>query len=126
MFDHPEIGDVCSACGAPTLTLNGGFQVASYWLVNTGACLQQSDLTPPPPQMGTVPDVRNFSPLDARKAIVGAGFVYSQTEDYQDGGPRFSPYVEDQNPGPLSEAQLGTAVAVTVAVWVPEPPGPPR
>jgi hypothetical protein len=121
-FDHPEIGDVCSACGSPTLTLDGGFQVASYWLVNTGACLQQTDLTPPPPQMGTVPDVTNFSPLRARAAIVGARFIFSEAIDAIGGVPRFSPHVEDQNPGGGSEAQLGTVVEVTVAVWQPGPP----
>jgi hypothetical protein len=59
---------------------------------------------------------------DPLAAIVGAGFVYSEAIDAQGGVPRFSPYVEDQNPGGGSEAQLGTVVAVTVAVWVPGPP----
>jgi hypothetical protein len=51
----PEIGDVCSACGSQTLTL-GGFSLASYWLVDAGRCLQQSDVTPapPPPPPGTL------------------------------------------------------------------------
>jgi hypothetical protein len=122
MFDHPEIGDVCSACGGPTLTLDSGFQVASYWLVDAGACLQQSDLTPPPPQMGTVPDVTGFSPLRARAAIVAAGFVFAEVIDAQGGVPRFSPYVEDQTPAGGEQAQIGTVVQVTVAVWVPGPP----
>ncbi len=121
MFDHPEIGDVCSACGSPTLTPDG-FQVASYWLVNTGACLQQSDITPTPPKMGVVPDVINATPLHARGAIVGAGFVYSPSIDAIGGVPRFSPYIEDQNPGGGSEAQLGTAVECTEALWVPGGP----
>jgi hypothetical protein len=46
--NYPEIGDVCSACGAGTLALSG-FPAASYWLDDFGRCLQQSDLTPPPP-----------------------------------------------------------------------------
>lgn len=43
-----EIGDVCGGCGMGDLTLNG-FQVDSYWLVSENRCLQQTDLTPPPP-----------------------------------------------------------------------------
>jgi len=127
MFDHPEIGDVCSACGAPTLTL-GGFQVASYWLVNTGMCLQQSDLTPPPPAIGMVPDVvgadpprTGLSPSRARAAIVGAGFGYSESFDPLN-GPRFASYAEDQTPGGGTQAQLGTVVDVSIAVWHPGPP----
>jgi hypothetical protein len=122
LFNYPEIGDVCSACGSLTLTLDSGFQVAPYWLVNTGACLQQSDLTPPPPRLGTVPDVTNLPPIRARGEIVGAGFGYSEVFDRQGGVPRFSPFVEDTDPGPGTQAQLGTVVIATVAVWAPGPP----
>jgi hypothetical protein len=45
---NAEIGDACSACGVGTLAFKG-FVVASYWLVNANRCLQQEDLTPPPP-----------------------------------------------------------------------------
>jgi hypothetical protein len=44
----PEIGDVCSCCVCPTLTLNG-FTLSSYWRNSVSNCLQQTDLTPPPP-----------------------------------------------------------------------------
>ena len=126
MFDHPEIGDVCSACGAPTLRIDG-FDVASYWLVDAGRCLQQSDLTPAPPAMGIVPDVcgadpprTGLSPARARAAITGAGFGFSETFD-PTGGRRFAPYAEDQFPAGGTKAPLRTAVEVSIAVWHPGP-----
>ena len=36
-----EIGDVCSCCSCPTLTLNG-FSLSSYWRNSIGDCLQQA------------------------------------------------------------------------------------
>lgn len=45
---NPEIGDVCSCCSCPTLSL-GGFTLASYWRNSVNNCLQQTDLTAPPP-----------------------------------------------------------------------------
>jgi hypothetical protein len=71
----------------------------------------------PPPKTGIVPDVTNFTPSHAKAAIVDAGFGFSEAIDTISGVPKFSPYVEDQDPGGGSEAQLGTVVAVTVAVW---------
>lgn len=70
--DGSEIGDVCSSCGSPGLTV-GGFSVASYWLVHEDRCLQQSDLVVHP--LAIVPDVRGMSAQEAEHAIIAAGFV---------------------------------------------------
>ena len=77
--DGSEIGDVCSSCGSATVTV-GGFSAASYWLVNQGRCLQQSDITPPPPlkQLRII-----VSPLTLPKNVAVTLNVHAQ--DAQDG-----------------------------------------
>jgi hypothetical protein len=119
--DNAEIGDACNACSVGILSLNG-FQVASYWLVNSDRCLQQTDLTPPPPRTGTVPDVvtQKLSPAQARAKIVGAGFGFSESVDPIEGN--FKPYAEDQDPGGGTVAVLGTTVNVTIAIPHKGPP----
>jgi hypothetical protein len=50
----------------------------------------------PPPPAGTVPDVSNLSPSQARARIQAAGFTYSESADPVKGN--FKPYVEYQDP----------------------------
>jgi hypothetical protein len=86
-----EIGDVCSSCGGPVLTL-GGFPVASYWLVSRGRCLQQEDLTPPPPPADLVVTISPPQlPLD-----VPTTFTIS-TVDSQTGQPVAGAHVTIRN-----------------------------
>ncbi len=115
--NYPEIGDVCNACGTGVLDL-GGFQVASYWLVNSGRCLQQTDLDPVP--LATVPDVTNLSPAQARARLAAAHFGMSEVADPLDGN--FKPYVEDQDPSGGAQAPEGSTVNVMVAVPHKGPP----
>jgi hypothetical protein len=69
---YSEIGDVCSSCGSPSLTL-GDFPVASYWLAIPGRCLQQMDLTPGPDV--AVPDVVGMSDSAAVTELQSVGLV---------------------------------------------------
>jgi PASTA domain len=73
-----EIGDVCSDCSSPVLDLEGS-RVASYWLVSSSRCLQQSDLVPPPPPPPTksVPNVVGQPAAAARTTLASAGFGVS-------------------------------------------------
>ena len=77
---NAEIGDACSACGIGTLTFKG-FQVASYWLVNQDRCLQQADLSPPPPPGNLLVSV---APTPVRKTR--ENYVFTVTNE-ADGTP---------------------------------------
>jgi len=67
--DHPEIGDTCSCCSCPTLALNG-FTLASYWRNAENVCLQQADLTPPPPRLIPNVDVAPFPVPLGKKTVL--------------------------------------------------------
>ena len=54
-----EIGDICDGCSSPVVTLNG-ITLASYWRNSVGNCLQQTDLTPPPPRLQPNVDVNPY------------------------------------------------------------------
>jgi hypothetical protein len=75
--DHPEIGDTCSCCSCPTVALNG-FALASYWRTNENNCLQQTDLTPPPPKQQPNVNVEPF-PIPLMKEINNALSASSPT-----------------------------------------------
>jgi hypothetical protein len=115
--NYPEIADVCNACGVNLLNLTG-FQVASYWLVNGGRCLQQADIDPIP--LVTVPDVTNLTPGQARARLTAVGFAVTEAFDPLQGD--FKPYVEDQFPFGGTQAPEGSTVSITVAVPHKGPP----
>ena len=74
-----NFGSPCSACGSASLSI-GGFNVASYWLVNEGRCLQQDDLTPPPPPpQVTVPNERGQFAAAAIRDLQSRGFAVHET-----------------------------------------------
>jgi hypothetical protein len=105
-----EIGDVCSMCGSATLTV-AGFAAASYWLVNRGRCLQQSDITPPPPlkQLRII-----VSPPRPPKNV--AVTLYVQSMDAQD-GRAISGSVELSDPCQgITNFRTDTSITVTLCV----------
>lgn len=100
-----EIGDVCSACGSGTLTLNGS-KLASYWLVEEARCLQQDDVKAlsieisPPPSTLHLKKPATFTITTADQGTMGAvdgatAVVYNYGR--RGGGPYMEP-VPGQGP----------------------------
>jgi PASTA domain len=115
--DGSEIGDVCSRCGSQTLTL-AGFDVASYWLVDQGRCLQQSDLVTHPPV--TVPDVVGMRQLEAEQAIFAAGLV-PQVREVVDNQCNAIGMVTSEQPSAGTSLPQTSAVTIWVGTRPPHP-----
>jgi hypothetical protein len=115
--DGSEIGDVCSTCNSPALTLSG-FNVASYWLVDQDRCLQQSDLVTHP--LAAVPKVVGELQETAEHAITTAGFV-PQVWDVVDNTCNSIGFVKQQQPPGGASLALGSPVAIWVGVRPPHP-----
>jgi PASTA domain len=115
--DGSEIGDVCSSCGSQTLTL-AGFELASYWLVDQGRCLQQSDLVTHP--LATVPDVIGLPQLQAEQALVAAGFV-PHVRDVVDNTCNSIGLVTGEQPPGGTSLPLTSAVTIWVGTRPPHP-----
>lgn len=115
--DGSEIGDVCSSCGSQALML-AGFEVAPYWLVNQGRCLQQSDLVTHP--LATVPNVVGMRQLQAEQAISAAGFA-PQVRDVVDNQCNSIGMVTSQQPSGGTSLPQTSAVTIWVGTRPPHP-----
>lgn len=115
--DGSEIGDVCSSCGSQTLTL-AGFDLAPYWLVNPGRCLQQSDLVTHP--LVTVPDVIGMRQIQAEQAITAAGLV-PRVQDVVDNTCNSIGIVTGQQPAGGASVPQTSVVTIWVGIRPPHP-----
>lgn len=118
--DGSEIADVCSRCGSAAPILED-FPVGSYWLVDQGRCLQQSDLAPvQPPATATVPRVIGMTPGNARAALQAAHFAVWET-DVVDNTCEHVGVVRGQSPQGGTLSTIGATVTIWVGVRPPHP-----